>query len=274
MSESESGVNYAPSLLTKEQAEGVSELTPQGVAAIIKLASLGMRPDAIVQYATAILGDERPPLPAPSTSAKPLTILAWSFVKDRGQYGGAYGLTGSEAGALADLLLTDPTSAAKKITEVVTKRLRERKSPRPVHVSLEGLPSQASAGVARPPSSDGGLSALRVEIRSNSGVYGSYHFDARATGRPAGHAYAVRLGGNLHVLAQSKALCVAAARVVRVKGRSDPLVANLVCQWDEVGTPKFGSDISEKVGDGRLGPNDPIPGDAPKKAKTTLTTST
>ncbi|AKE49498.1 capsid protein [Botryosphaeria dothidea RNA virus 1] len=262
--------NNGPLLLTKEQASLLAALGEGEVAAIIKLASLGLRPTGILEYARAVDGDEVPAPPTPNTAAKPVTIVAWSFLKDRGQYHATYGLSAPRAGELLELLLTDADAAAREIHTIVADALRQRGSPRPVHVTLDGVPSRKKAGGEGAPTGDGGLGLLSQEIASNPGTYGSYRFVPEQTGQPGARAYRVRLGGGLYVFAQSKKLATAAARITRVKGRSDPLVRDFVAFWATGSSAKFGGEIPDKVTfDGRQGPNEPLQSDPTTKAKTT-----
>ncbi|UOK20168.1 hypothetical protein [Diplodia seriata polymycovirus 1] len=260
----------APLHLTQEQASSIAELSTAEISAVIKLASLGLRPGGISEYATAIRDGKVPEPPSPNTAAKPITIVAWSFLKDRGQYHATYGLTAPRAGELTELLLTDADAAAREIATIVSDALRQRGSPRPVHVSLDGVPSRTKVGGEGAPTGDGGLRLLSQEIALNPGTYGSYRFTTESTGRPGAMAYRVRLGGGLCALAQSKKLAIAAARITRIKGRTDPLVRDFVAFWAEGSSVKFGTDIPAKIAfDGRLGPNEALPADPTTRATTT-----
>lgn len=250
--------------LNDVQAESIAALDEDVVTAIVKLASLGLRSSDISGYASDLAaGKDRGP-PSPNTSPRPVKIVAWSFVKDRGQYHGTYGLSAARAGELTELLLSDPDAAATTISTIVSEKLRRNGSQKPVHVSLAAIPRASGKDGTPPPSNDGGLRLIRSEIRANSGVYGSYKFVPQATGKLGAHSFRVSLGAGLYVYAQSKQLAVAAARVCRIKGRKDELVQHLVAQQTGDSSPKFGADISEKISfDGRLGPNDvppPVPG--------------
>lgn len=260
-------------ILSAEQAAHLAQLTVDDVSLVIKLASLGLKAKEIQQYAAEIAEGGDPEIDLAPGAPRPVVIHAWSFVKDRGQYHSTYGLSSAQAGELLDLLHTDPKDAVKRIQAIVSERLRLRGSSRPVVVDLEGAPSSTSAKGGAPPSGDGGLSLLRQEIKRNSGVYGSYRFTAYPTSRPGGQAFAVGLGGGLYAFGQSKAVAVAAARIARVKGRSDDLVRPYIHFWMEGSSPRAASDIPAKVWDGRLGPHTEPPAEPATKAKTEAPTT-
>lgn len=256
-------------VLNEAQAEAIASLDNDVVTAIVKMASLGLKSGDISGYAADVFdGKDRAP-PSPNTSPRPVRIVAWSFVKDRGQYHGTYGLSAARAGELTELLLSDPDAAAATISTIVSEKLRRNGSHKPVHVSLAAIPRASGKDGTPPPSNDGGLRLIRGEIRSNSGMYGSYKFQPVATGKLGAQSFRVPLGAGLYVYAQSKQLAVAAARVCRIRGRKDELVQHLVAQQTGDSSPRFGADISEKISfDGRLGPNDTPPAVPGTKAKT------
>jgi hypothetical protein len=261
----------AKALITKDQATRLFELDSSDYEVVIKLASLGLKASAVEKYVTEVFNERPPPSIDVSGAPKPVRIVAWSFVKDRGQYNGTYGLSAAEAGDLTELLLSDRDAAIAKITTIVSDKLRRSGSQKPVVVLSDGIPSVNSRGKHTPPSNDGGLRLLSEEIRTNSGVYGSYKFAPEKTGKLGDQAFRVPLGGGLYIFAQSKKLAVAAARVTRVKGRSDPIVVSLVGFSLAGASPKFGTDIPSKIlFDGRLGPQDTPPKEPEAKAQTSV----
>lgn len=257
-------------MFTKEQAARVAGLEVGDLRAIIKLASLSLAPAATLAYAQDIVAGKEPDINGPSGKVHPITIQLYSFLKDYSQYNGVYGLTAERAGGLLDLCRTDEDAAVKQVTEIVAEALRRRGSPRAVLVTTVGKPVRHDATNGAAPTSDGGLRLLRAEVRSNSGLYGSYKFAAQPTGRAPTQAFSVDLGGSLFVFAQSKDAAVAAARIVRVKGRKDELVIGYTAMVVNGTKPVFAGDVSESIWDGRLGPSEPPPPPRASKAKTEM----
>jgi len=256
------------SLLSVDEADHIASIDVSSISAIIRLASLGMSPADTHQYAVDINDGRDPSFTVSPGEPRPIVIQAWSFVKDRGQYESTYGLTSAQAAELSDLLLSDPDAAVKEIRSIVAARQDKRGSTRPVVVTLAGAPTGGVPLSVAGPHSDGGRAQLKLEIPNNSGVYGAYRFEAHPTGRTAGQSFMVKLGGGLCILGQSKEVAVAAARIVSVKGRHDPLVAPYVFCWLSGSNPVGADDMSKKIWDGRHSPGDALPAEPSRKDKT------
>jgi hypothetical protein len=250
------------SVVNKELADKLAGLTVQDFEAVIRVASLGMKPSEIYNAAQATANGDEYSLPSGGGRPNPITIQAWSFVKDHGQFHDTYGLSSARAGELTDLLRTDQEKGIAEITAVVTAALRKKGSPKPVIVTLGGMPGAAATDHGGAPIVGGGRTALKDEIRRNAATYGLYKFVAIDTGRSGAHRFAVGLGGGLWAVSASKAGAVDVARICRVKGRADPLVADHVAFLLAGQTPRFGGDIPGKVSfSGKLDPSATPPAD-------------
>jgi hypothetical protein len=249
--------------------EKLRELTVSELTALVKASSLGMPPQRIHECIAAVNAGEDPELPGMAGAPHPVTIQAWSFVRDRGQYQDTYGLSSARAGELADLLLSDTEKGVAEITAVVTAALRHKGSARPVVVNTTGLPTKRGGS---PPSigvGKAGRGALKEEILKNPAVFGLYRFAAEDTGRPGPLHFRVRLGGGLYAAHPSKVGAVDAARLCRVHGRSFPPIVDRIYFWPEGKTPVCGVDIPERVVfDGVLGPSEDPPADPVVKPRT------
>uniref|UniRef100_A0AB74UMC1 Capsid protein n=1 Tax=Pseudopestalotiopsis camelliae-sinensis polymycovirus 1 TaxID=3367397 RepID=A0AB74UMC1_9VIRU len=256
-------------ILSPELCAKLSAITADELGAVIKAASLGLSAQRLHECIHAVNSGESPELPEVSGSPKPVTVQAWSFVKDRGQYADTYQLSSAQAGEIADLLLTDVEKGIAEITAIVTSALRRRGSARPVAVSTAGMPATRGAPPPVPGVGNAGRGALKEEIRSNAATYGLYKFDAEDTGRPGSLRYRVRLGGGLYATHPSKTGAIDVARICRVKGRAYPLIADRIYLWIDGKTPAVGSDIPDRVTfTGILPPLADLPADPTTRAKT------
>lgn len=256
------------SIVTKETAEHFADVTADDLSAIVRALSLGYKPDSLIAAIDSLNRGQDPTLPPATGAPRPITINAWSFVKDHGQYHDTYGLSSAKAGELQDMLRTDADKAIAEINKIVTDALRQRGSTRPVYVSKTGMPGASPAGESTP---SGGLNRqeLKDQIRRNPTVFGMYRFAAEDTGKTAPHKFRVRLGGGLYSVFSNKDGAIDIARICRVHGRHYELIAGYVAFWLEGKPPLFGNDIPERITfDGKLTPDEELPADPAVKAKT------
>jgi len=255
-------------VMSASTAENLSELTESDFTVLVKSLSLGFPPHELRAAIARVANKEEVPLPSGLGTPRPLRINAWSFASDHGQYADTYGLTDSEAGRLKGLLRDDPDSGIKEITELVSTALRVRGSNRPVFVSREGMPGAGKTD-HKPSLGKQGGADLKSEIVKNPSTYGMYKFEAEDTGRPGPHRFRVGLGAGLYAVFGSKQGAVDVARICRVKGRDDPVIAGLVVFWRDGKAPLSGPDIPKQVEfDGRLRPGEAAPGNPVEKAAT------
>lgn len=260
------------SIISKETAEHFSDVTADDLSAIVKALSLGYKPETLSAAIDSLNRGQDPVLPPATGAPRPITINAWSFVKDHGQYHDTYGLSSAKAGELQDMLRTDADKAIAEINKIVTDALRQKGSTRPVFVSRTGMPGTSPAGESTP---SGGLNRqeLKDRIRRNPTVFGMYRFAAEDTGRDGPHKFRVKLGGGLYSVFSNKDGAIDIARICRVHGRHDEQISGYVAFWLEGKPPLFGSDIPERVTfDGRLTPDEELPADPAARAKTETTT--
>ncbi|QDB74988.1 MAG: putative PAS-rich protein [Phaeoacremonium minimum tetramycovirus 1] len=259
-------------IIAVELATALAEFDPDSIGSIVKAASLGYSPESLHAAIVSIAQGNVVPLPHGGGAPAPLTIQAWSFVKDKGQYHDTYGLSSAQAGELSDLLMEDRDKAFKRITDVVTTRLRMRGSERAVKIVDSGMPSKSSqsSAVASGSTSRG----LKEEIRRDPATYGLYKFVATDTGRAGSERFSVQLGGGLFATHASKAGATDVARICRVKGRKYPLIADRVAFWLSGSQPCYGDAIPSKVTfDGKLAPSEAVPANPSPKAKTEAPTA-
>lgn len=257
-------------IIGPELAGKLASLTADDFAALARAGSLGLSPSKLFEGVQAIAGGDRYDLPKGGGLPKALTIQAWSFVKDHGQYHDTYGLTSARAGELTDLLRKDPDAARAEITTIVTAALRQRGSPRPVVVNTAGMPGAPTTDHSARPVTSSNRNALKDEIRRAPATYGLYRFVADDTGRAGGERYSVRLGGGLYAFHQSKQGAIDSARICRRHGRRHALIASSIALWLAGKNPLYGDAIPSKVVfDGVLGPNETYPEDPVPKGQTT-----
>jgi hypothetical protein len=256
-------------IISKELASALAELKVDDITAIVRAGAAGLDPASLYAGVRAVARGEDVPLPTTGGSPRPLTINAWSFVFDHGQYHDTYGLDGAAAGRLKDLLRTDAEAALEEITAVVTKSLRQRGSQRAVRVTKDGMPGGGTTDhTPAAPGRQGGAE-LKAAIRLSPALYGMYDFVAEDTDRPGPDHFRVPLGGGLYATFSNKRGAIDVARLCRVNGRTHPLCEGRVKFWMEGRPPVAGPDIPERVTfDGRLGPNERPPPNPSAKAKT------
>jgi len=256
-------------ILSEDLCERLKDLSVEDFAALARAGSVGLTPKLLREGIRAVGEGEEVSLPGMGGTPKPLNIQAWSFVNDRGQYADTYHLSSARAAELKDLLLADPESALREITEVVTVALRKRGSPKPVRVSLGAVPGTGAGQGDGGPGAGVTSRALKDEIRRNDKLYGMYRFVPEDTGRAGATRFRVDLGGGLYASYQSKVGAVDVARICRVHGRTHALVIDHVSLWLDGRSPLFGSDIPAKITfSGQLKPNEAPPAKPMQKDKT------
>nr|QKK35420.1 capsid protein [Erysiphe necator associated polymycovirus 5] len=229
--------------LTVEDAKRISEVGEPIVRVVIKLAANGLTSERILALARAVAGGEPAPFDLAPGQPRTLKIQAYSCLHDPRQYADLYGMTEAVASELRIQFKVEPEVVCERITQIAVEALRRRGSPRGVVVTMDGTPGSPPTSPSPTTSSSDRLRAFKAEIASNSGVYGSYVFEARPTYRDLTRAFSVDLGWNCFVLAQSKALAIAVARIVRVKSRHDPSVRDFVHYIDPGNNALAGMDI-------------------------------
>jgi hypothetical protein len=243
-------------LITKTEAGVIADAPDGFVEGLLKLAARGLNAESIRAYARAINnGDDAPALPMPR-GPKHLTIQCHSFLHDPRQWSDTYNLSSADIESLRGQLVVDPEGARTSLTSLITSTPRVKASGRAVRVVLDGLPGAAPSS-AQPLANVGQVNkALASEMASNSAVYGAYSFEPVETRLDLAHKYQVDLGQNLFVLSHSKKSAIAAARIVSVKGRTDPSVVSSITYVARSGKMLFGADIDEGVWNCIRGPRD------------------
>jgi len=256
-------------IINQGLAEALAALKVEDINAIVRAGAAGLDPASLYAGVRAVARGEDVPLPTTGGSPRPLTINAWSFVNDHGQYHDTYGLDGATAGRLKDALRTDADAALEEITTVVTKSLRQKGSQRAVKVTKDGMPGGGTTD--HTPSAPGrqGGAELKAAIRLSPALYGMYNFVVEDMDRNGPDHFRVPLGGGLYATFPNKRGAIDVARLCRVNGRHHPLCEGRVKFWMEGRPPVAGPDIPERITfDGKLGPNDRPPANPSAKAKT------
>lgn len=265
--------------LTVGDAKRIVEDGAEIVKVIVKLASLGLTADAMVAYARSVVNGEGPPSDLGVGAPKPLTIQAYSMLRDPKQYARQYGISDGEAMNWRSLFETDRARCLAEVETHVNNVLADRGSMKVAKVTDKGAPGSVPSGASPTAGTGGRLKAFKAEIASRSGIYGAYTFVATDTKRVETQAFAVDLGWNCHVMAQSKALAVAVARITRVKGRHDPSVEDFIFYIASNGRAVSASDIPSGVHSLACGPRDHVEpserfpakiSDAPKQGSPTV----
>nr|QVU39973.1 hypothetical protein [Magnaporthe oryzae polymycovirus 2] len=209
-----------------------------------------------------------PELPSIRVQPRPLVINAWSFVNDRAQYNGVYGLSAAEATDLREQILSDRKAGFERIEKIVGDRLRQKGSNKGVSVSEAGMPGESSgpgAGDRSPVARE-----LKKEIAAHGARYGRYKFVASETVLGGPHAFVVNLGGGFGAYFANKRGAIDVARIARVQGREFELIQGYVGFLPPGETnPQFGKAINPKATwDCKLGPDDKAPPAPTPKATT------
>jgi len=236
-------------LLGKRRLTTLRALSPSEVDIIVKMCAAGVRPadiPAVLAYEPA--DPDAVPAPTP-TKVGTVVVQAYSFVRDPGQYAATYGLTSARAAELRDLLASDSEKAQEEIRAIVAKRLRDRGSPKVAHVVLGAAPSNPEAK-AFGRVADAEALALFAKAGGYQAQVGAYDFDVEETGRKGRVAFRVRLGAGLAAVGHNRRVALCAARLVRVLGRHDPVLAPYIAQFAG-GEATFGEDVEADIPDGR-----------------------
>jgi len=246
-------------LVDTKVAKGIADLDADLIKAVLGMSSLGLSPSSMIDYCDKVVsGDALPPVAA-FVAPKPLTIQAYSFLSDKDVCVKKYGMSLADAAETLELLKVDPEAARTAVQKAVDKHMAARGSPKPVRVTLIGVPGVKGAVAA---SGDGGLRELTALMRSHQSVVGLYKFVAAETGGPGPDHYSVHLGGNLVAVGQSKAVAEKAARLVRVLGRRHQVLVKHVRMFLPGSRDlKPASVIPPEVYDGTLPPGAPLPVD-------------
>nr|CAD7829826.1 proline-alanine-serine rich protein [Beauveria bassiana polymycovirus 3] len=255
-------------VVSKDAAERLAELTLGDIDLVLKVASLGLSATNIHEGVLALSEGRDYEPPRKLGGPRAITINAWSFVSDRGQYHDTYGLTDGRAGELKTLLRGETDQGISEITSVVTAALQKKGSNRPVRVVRDGMPGISKTDGAPSPGKQSGAD-LKLEIAKHPQIYGMYKFDVEDTGRPGALRYKCHLGHSLYACFQNKRGAIDVARICRVNGRRHPAVDGRVYFWRDDKSPLAGSDIPEQCSfDGKLLPMEPTPPKVVSKAKT------
>lgn len=255
-----------PSLISKNNAQLVVELDQVVIDAILRLSSLGLKPASITDYCQKIVDGEAPSVTAVATGPKPLTIQAYSFLSDTSICVDKYGMSLLDAAEALKVLKRDPEEGKKLVTAAVNAHQLAKNSPKPVRVTLEGLPSSkggSKAGV------DGGKAELSELMRRNQAIAGQYEFKAVQHGPDGPERFVVKLGGNLAVVGQNKAVAQKAAALVRVLGRRNQVLLKYVRLYVPGKALASSDKITNAVYSGVIAPDEQPPPDSVGNGSTT-----
>lgn len=229
------------------------------VKLVIQLSALGLKSDSLIEFVTAVAAGKEPSASLGVGQPKPVRIQLHSFLHDPRQYGDLYGIPAARAAELRALLKAEPETARDEVAQVVSGSPRLLASGRAVEVILNGMPGTTDNGASPLAGASAVTASYAREIASNSGVYGAYKFEAFDTRREETQRFAVDLGGNFFVLAQSKKLAIMVARIASVKGRDDPLAHPYVVYVDRSNKCIGSGDVPPNTWMCRRGPRDNPP---------------
>nr|QVU39980.1 hypothetical protein [Magnaporthe oryzae polymycovirus 1] len=249
-------------------AKSLTQHSPEVFNTFARLVTLGFSPPELRAALVRVANGEEVPLPGNLGRPRPLTINAWSFCVDRGQYADTYGLDDAEAGRLKGVLRTNADDGVAEITKLVTDKLRVSGSSRAVHVTKSGMPQSVVTGSGLKPGKQGGAD-LKTVILTNPALFGMYTFAPTDSGVPGPLRYRCRIGSGLYACFPSKRGAIDVARICRVHGRDHEAIAGRVYFIREGKAPLTGADIPEKVKfDGKLRPDEPVPADPVNSPRT------
>ncbi|ASV63095.1 capsid protein [Colletotrichum camelliae filamentous virus 1] len=235
------------SFLGKANAAKVAALDQGVVELVIKLAAMRLKPPALLAYATEVAQGKVPTAALSVGTPKPVTIQAHSWLNDPRQYADRYGVSEEDVRNLRSLYQDDSAACMDRISAIVTDFLRKTGSQKAVRVVSTGDPGTNPATANPLAGSRGLVASYASEIRSNSGVYGSYTFETFETGRDVTQAFGVDLGHEVYVLAQSKKMAIMVARIATVKGRTDPLALPYIYYISSGGRAVVGDEIPADI---------------------------
>nr|WEW73486.1 PAS-rich protein [Cladosporium cladosporioides polymycovirus 2] len=214
-----------PSLISKDNAQAVVELDQAVIDAVLRLSSLGLKPDGITDYCQKIVDGDIPSVSAVAPGPKALTIQAYSFLSDTSICVDKYGMSLTEAAEALKVLRTNPEEGRALVVAAVNAHQQAKNSPKPVVVTLSGLPSSKGGPKT---GGDGGKSELAELMRRNQAIAGQYKFKAKEYGPDGPERFMVTLGGNIAVVGQNKDVAQKAASLVRVLGRRHQVLVKYV----------------------------------------------
>jgi len=254
----------------KEVLERLAGLQLDDLKAVASAITLGYNPTGLHTALQAYHGGVDPELPKAAGQPRPIVVNAWSFVNDKAQHHGVFGVTPARASELKELLMSDRDKAVKEIEAIVSAHQQRKGSNKGVLVTLNGMPGDRQGAGASESSSLG--SQLKREIDTNGSRYGRYKFEAKATPLGGPKAFSVPLGGGFSAFFANKRGAVDVARIARVRGRHYPLIAGYVGFYVPGNSaPLFGSQIPEKATwDCTLGPDEDFPPAPTSKAPTNI----
>lgn len=244
---------------SQEDARAVRDAGEGVVKLVVKLSALGLNSTALLEYVSAVADGKEPSASLGVGRPKPVTIQLHSFLQDHRQYNGVYGMADDRATALRALAASDQDAARDEVHAFVSDSPRIRASGRAVVISTAGMPGSKASGASPLAGAASVTASYAKEIAANSGVYGSYKFDAFDTHRDETQRFGVDLGANFFVLAQSKKLAVSVARIASVKGRTDPLCAPYVWYVDRAHKCVRSGDVPSSSWSCMRGPRDEPP---------------
>jgi len=255
-----------PSLVSKDNAQAVVELDQTVIDAILRLSSLGLKPGSITDYCQKIVDGEAPSVNAVAPGPKALTIQAYSFLSDTSICVDKYGMGLSEAAEALKVLKRDPERGRELVVAAVNAHQMAKNSPKPVVVTLAGLPSSKGGPKT---GGDGGKSELAELMRRNQAIAGQYSFTAVEHGPDGPERFMVLLGGNLAVVGQNKAVATKAAALVRVLGRRHQVLVKYVRLYVPGRALAPSSKIPDTTFNGVIAPDETAPANSAGNGSTT-----
>lgn len=249
-----------PRLVSKDNAKAVAELDQSVVDVILRLSSLGVKPTGIIEYCGHVADDESVPVIVPG-GAKPLTIQAYSFLSDKSVCVDKFGMDLAAAAEALEVLKRDPEEGRKIVHKAVSDYQAKRGSPKPIVVTLTGLPSSKGGPKT---GGDGGKAELSELMRRHQALAGAYKFVAEEHGPPGPERFRILLGGNLAVVGQNKACAVKAAALIRILGRRHQTLVKYVRLYVPGKALAPSDKIPSTVYDGIIAPDEKPPTDEEK----------
>jgi len=246
-----------PCLVSKDNAKAVADLSQSVIDVILRLSSLGVKPEGIIDYCTRVADDETPAA-VTAGGAKPLVIQAYSFLSDKTICVDKFGMDLAAAAEALEVLKRDPEEGRKIVQKAVADYQAKRGSPKPITVTLTGLPSSKGGPKT---SGDGGKAELSELMRRHQALAGAYKFTAEEYGPPGPERFRILLGGNLAVVGQNKAVAVKAAALVRILGRRHQTLVKYVRGYSPRKALIPSDKIPATVYDGVIAPDEARPAD-------------
>lgn len=257
-----------PKLISVANAKLVVELDQAVLDAVLRLASMGFNPEGVMDYCQKVADGEAPAVTAATGGAKPLVIQAYSFLRDQSICVGKYGMDLTVAAQALETIRRDPEEGRRIVLEAVNAHQIRKASPKPVVVTLDGMP--AARGSTNAGGGDGGKAELSELMRRNQAIAGQYNFPVLDNGPDGPERFRVELGGNIAVVGQNKNVAHKAAALVRVLGRRHQTLVKYV-RLHVPGKPLAPSTkIPEAVYSGVIAPDEEPPAANGGSAPSTL----